>query len=361
MEPISTILVSLVSIILGFLISTWRNRLLPWIAILEFAESQRNDTVKIDKALHTASRQSWVTNALGPDEDNLLSISNCLAYAKGWIRDNTNTEAKINESIKQISTAKSDDDVILALDELLEHAGISTLVEEAMRRGKVSPSFTESSEEKIRYYVHEKLEEGCFVLVFQDGYVSFGRNFNEFPHRRDLLLPFVKTISRLDRQSIIEILEKLIPLCKEQREVNKLLVDECQKISDNNMRWRCEFMITNFGATPFILFPGARLCIAGKHIKPFSINSQLLYRTSDDEKNDSWSPTKSFKVIQPGETQKLAVVTDIQQNIEGSGVLKGVFKSGECNGYLKLQITGREITWKSWFKSAQLPFQEIKE
>ena len=358
MEPLTTVIVGIISVFVGYIISLWRSRLRPWISLLKFGESRKQgDWVEITSKLSEASRESWHMETLPDKRARLGEVYNAFEEATIWLKIYEENEERIKTGISQLKSSGTPEDIIKAIAFLLGSKGISDTLELAILRQKIIPEYDANVKPRLQYFFNDKKEEGCFSFRLPEGFLlHFGSNFNTQPYRKEALLPMAELISRLEQEKLIDIFEKLYPILREQKEIHRVIVEEAKPIVESNSRWICEFSITNFGATPFILFPeNAWLYVKGKQIKPFKLECRILHK---DEEGD-WVETEGVLLIKSGTTENLAIVTKkVQRDIEGGEVLRSVFKSGEADAFVKIQVLGREIPWKRWIKSTVIKFQE---
>jgi hypothetical protein len=356
MDSLTTAIVGVISVFIGYLISLWRSRLRPWISLLNFGETRkRGDTVEITKKISNASKESWFMKNLPDRRGKLGAVSDAFAAAKIWLEVNEENEDRIESGISQLKSSRNPEDMIKAISFLLGLTGISDVLELSISRSEIIPNYDADVEPEVKYFSNDKDKDGCFSIDFPPVILNFGSNFNTQPYRKDRLLPMVELISRLEKDNLVNVFEKLRPIWKNQMDVHKVIVEEAEQIIDNHSRWMCEFSITNFGATPFILFPeSAIIYLKGKHIKPFELESRILCKDKDED----WVDAKGVMVIKSGTTENLAIVTkNVQKDIEGGEVLRGIYKSGDANAVVKIQVLGREIPWKRWIKSTTIKFQ----
>ena len=356
MDSLTTAIVAMISTFVGYLISLWRNRLRPWISLLEFSESRKErDEVEISEKLCKRSRESWFMENLPEKKGRLGEVYKAFARAKFWLRINDDSENRLKSGISQLESSKNPDDVIKALSFLLESKGISDLLEISILREEIIVNYDDTVPQQVKYYLDDKKKDGCFSFVLPTALLYFGSKLSAQPYRKEKLLPMVELISRLDKDKLTKIFKELVLLLKKQFEIHKIIVEEAEQIVNNYSRWMCKLTITNFGVTPFILFPeNAELCVKGKHIKTFKLPCRVL-----QAEEEGWSEIKGVFVIKSGTTENLAIVTkDIQKDIEGGNILRDVYKSGDAEAFVKIQVLGREIPWKRWIKSTALVFRE---
>lgn len=356
MEILTTVITGITSATFGYLISLWKRRIRPWISPLVFSETRKfDDVVEISEELYKASRKSWFTENLPRKKGKLIEVWKVYELAENFLKRNNDSENRIKEGIYQLQSSKSDEEVAKALSFLLGHEGISEMLEYAVLRGEIIPNYGENVKPKIKYFLNENAKEGCFSFFIRGVTFNFGSYFNLQPYRKNILLPMVRLIASLEQEKLIDVFEKLKQYVSEQLEVHETIVEESKNIIESYSRWLCEFSITNFGDTPFIIFPDkAILRIEGRHIRPFELEGMVLTRTMDG----NWSSIEGVLLVKPGTTENLAIVTkDIQRNIKGGDILRSVYKSGEANAFIKIQVLSSEIPFKRWIKSAPIKFR----
>lgn len=356
MDSLTTAIVGVISVFIGYLISLWRSRLRPWISLLKFTEIRKQgDPVEITKKISDASKESWSMENLPDKRGGLGAVGDAFEAAKIWLKVNEESEDRIKSGISQFKSSRNPEDMIKAISFLLGQKGISDVLELSILRSEIVPNYNANVEPQVRYFLDNNNNDGCFSIVFPTAILHFGSKINTQPYREDGLLPMVELISRLEREKLVNVFEELTPIWKKQRDIHKVIVEEAEPIVGNHSRWKCEFSITNFGATPFILFPeSAIIYLKGKHIKPFELESRILCK----DKDEGWADAEGVIVIKSGTTENLAIVTkNVQKDIEGGEVLRGIYESGDANAVIKIQVLGREIPWKRWIKSTTIKFQ----
>lgn len=356
MEYLNTVIVGAISIFFGYLISLWRSRLRPWISLLEFSETRKvRDLVEITKKTSDASKESWFMDNLPDSKGSLGEVSDAFNEARHQLKINEGDGGRIESGISQLKSSKNSGDIIKAIRFLLIQQGISGVLELAISRSEIIPSYDADAEAHLKYYLDDNNNDGCFTIDLPTSLLHFGSRFDSQPFGKNRLLPMVELISRLEKDKLINVFEKLHPIWKNQMEVHKTIVEEAESIVENYSRWMCKFSISNFGATPFILFPeNAIINLKGKRIKPFTLESRILHKDADGD----WAEVEGVIVITSGTTENLSIVTtNVQKDIGGGEVLRKIYESGEASAVVKIQVLGREIPWKRWIKSTAIKFK----
>lgn len=142
MDIEQTLLVSLISVVAGYFLSIWRNRLQPWITVLGFGESRKlSDKVIVNKTVIDASKESWYMTPLSQNEIEMDDLYRTVRSANNWLEINSSTENIINDGIKYLEQAQTQNEVIEALKPFLQNTGVSDLIELAVLRKSIVPEF----------------------------------------------------------------------------------------------------------------------------------------------------------------------------------------------------------------------------
>ena len=354
-----TLLISIVSLFAGYLLSVWRNRLQPWITLLSFTESQKlTDKVSVNEKVVEASRESWFMDALPGKNTELEHLYDAVSSATQWLETNEDTLNVIDKGVKQLELATTEDDIKKILRDLLND-NISALIELAVVRKLLIPEYNPKDKQVLSYALNKKVKDGCFAIAFSGAYYMFGSNFNINGHRVSELRPFVELLVRLDKPNFLKLFKKLEIIFKQQYEIHQLIKAEAKNIVKENMRWSSRISVSNFGATPFLIFPNeAKLVVRGKQIKEFSLDCKILVQSkTNNEDIVGWEETVGVVILEPASSEIYSIVTnEAQKDIKSGKLLRQVFENNEAEAYVEINLLGRELPWKLKVKSTALPF-----
>ena len=185
--------------------------------------------------------------------------------------------------------------------------------------------------------------------------LRFGRDFKTQPFRRDRLRPFVEILSRLEKEKIEPVLLGARPLLEQQIEVQKKIRELGDPILAKHTRWQCEFVITNLGSAPFILFSeGALLKVRGKQIRDFDLPCHLIKTSSS---KNSWEKVDGVLSVGAGETIEVSVTTkDTQAGTPDGATLRGCYQDRNATAQVTLRALSNTVPWKRTLKSTELTF-----
>lgn len=361
MDFFSTAVITVFSAILGYLFSVWRNRLRPWIAVLGFDGIRKAaDRVPVSEALARAISQSWFTGTLTQDGTTLGRLCGSVETAKSWLELNGDTKARLNSGIAMLEKASTPEEIMQSVGYLLASEGISDLLQRSVLRGAIVPACNLDEQEQVRYYLDDKNNGGCYSLVFTPEVLHVGEEFGDHQYRVEGLLPLMKLIARLDRTNLLRLFNQVEPVYQRQFDVHNVVRSEAEAVIKENSRWACFFTVSNYGATPFILFPDTgKLMVKGKHIKPFVLDCRILAEDEEDE-NGAWVSTEGVLMLEPGATRKYSLVTKrVQKNVKGGGVVQDVFDKGEAEALIEIEVLGRDLPWKQKVRSTSLVFKYV--
>jgi hypothetical protein len=362
-DTLLTIIVAIISAAGGFGLSLWSTRLRPWIAMLEFNENFKHaDEVDIPMTLANAADKAWLAH-LPSGKSRLKNVSDAFERAQIAAVMWEDNEIDLQHAIKSLGASKSPTEILEATRNALNKRGISDTLELAIiRQIIVAPKFDGKIKPKVRW-AYDK-NRGSFIFDLADALLPFGQNLESQPFRKELVLPVVELVSRLEKTKLITLFSQLIPITKDRLENARVVRDECEQILTAHSRWQCSLIITNLGATPFVLFPEEIfLHVKGKEIQPFELPCRLLREVSGEKGEDTvdggrWEEVQGLAIVRSGTTEDLAIVTkQTQGEIGGGSVLRGAYSAGNSEAFVKMYGLGGELPWKRWIKSSAIPFK----
>jgi hypothetical protein len=354
-----TILISFVSGIAGYLLSVWRNRLQPWISVLDFAESRKlSDPVNVNKKIVDATKESWFMDTIPQHETDMDYLYRAVSAAKNWLYLNKNTQDILRDGIKQLESANTQNEIIESLQVLLSD-NISALIEISVLRKLIVPEHKSKDKQILSFYLDKQKEDGCYAIAFLESYFMFGSNLNNNEHKAAELLSFINLLTRLDKENLIKLFKQVEPIYKKQHEIHTAIQAEAENIVKENSRWTSRISISNFGATPFLIFPDeAKLIVQGKQIKQFELECRILVQNYDDS-SPGWEEAEGVIILKPAYTEVYSIVTKkTQKELDGGTLLRQVFENGGAEAYVEIKVLGRELPWKQKVKSTTLVFAE---
>jgi len=365
-ETLQIALIGLLGTVLGYVLSLWRSRIVPWTSLLKVGESRKQgEVVSIPDALRQASQASWFMPGVHGEEDSLETVFDCLQCAELWQAMNADSEKILADSIKRLRQAQSSRDTEEAVIDALRHAGISDLICLALTRQVIKASYDPNKPTVLPFHVRREKkdsESSIFVVELKASSLEFGSDVIGSPSRKARLEPFMESVCRLDKDNLLSVLAQVEPLLTEQRRIHEITKAEAEKIVEAQSRWMVHFTVSNVGSGPFAIFPEpVQLLISGGHIRPFRINCRLLIRGEAGDE-DKWLPADGVQVIPSGVTLRLAAVTaNYEREIDGGRHLRDAYKSGNAIARLKVSFMGKDIPWRQSVKSTPLTFKETDE
>lgn len=340
--------------VLGYVLSLWRSRIVPWISLIEISEIKReSDEVTINERLRNATAASWFMEELTTNKPTVQNVYECVASAKVWLtinRDSERTLAKAIDLLKVNSTAVATQD---AVSSVLGPKGLSDMIEMALKRQvlKCEPDMTKPVCLPVDI-VSDK--GGRFAFALASSILYFGSKLEKEHYAGTRLQPFVDIVSRLDAERILKAFEGILPLLREQAAIHREIEAESAGVVERQARWMAEVTISNIGSGPFAVFPvPCFLQIRGGHIKPFKLPCNLIVKDEDGD----WVPAKGVQVVAPGSILRLgAATTQVQGEIDGGDHLRDAFRKGNATARLRLTFLGKDIPWKRGLSSTPLRF-----
>lgn len=339
--PLLAIIAGLVGGVVGYGLSLWRNRLLPWVTILRFSDTvAMHDLALVPDSLVAASEQAWTTIPLR-SSSRLGDVRTANFSAGEFLRRNTDSVATIETGLQRLRGAANSDDVQGALLPLLLHPGIRDELVTAIWRSAIPIPTPDRAAVRVLQIGRRNDFGGCYIIDFPSNAVPIGDDLNENTILADRLLPFLEVFSRLQGDAISVVFTSLLPLMQEQSEIHRLLGEESRTILNEHSRWTAHFAISNYGSTPFLLFPdAATLAITGAQIRTFDVPCHITFQ----DETGVWTATSVVYLVQPGTTSQLLLVTNQKQiEIPNGEVLRGMWQAGTAFGQIRLQVRGREL------------------
>jgi len=359
MDSVVAVLVALASVFVGYLLSLWRNRISPWVALLNFWETESpQDLIDIPEKLRGKSVASLIAYDLPADRHSVSEIKTAYVQADQMLDNSENSEHILASGIERLRRAEGTDELLQAIESLLLDFGISSVLEMAILASEIRPKYDPEAATVVDYYEDKELSDGCFYFVRGKKKTFFGSDCNKDIARKTLLKPMMELVSRLERDKLLAVFEALQPIVRRERDLCRDVAEVAKPFVDSHTRWACAFTITNYGATPFIVFPEyTTLSIKAKGVEKWELPCDIA-RADDDYQLRA---VTGVVFIRPGTTEDLTIVTkDMQKDIPRGNFLRTTWEQsaerGHGEAFLKIRVRTSELPWSRWIKSTPLQF-----
>jgi hypothetical protein len=275
----ATIIVGFISVVIGYVVgllfSLWQNRLRPWVTLLECSGSSRaGDEVEVAQNMSKSLESVWVQNLNLPSGVvKMRDFGETYEKAKLVLDKLAKTEDPLESGVADLKSASNPNEVQQALFTLLKNNTVRSFLEVALATGEVTPpTFDDKIQPKIKVWFDDTENKGCFAIPHKTGVIFFGDDMARDQNLRAKIEPMMELICRIGKERLLTTFGDLLPLLRAQINILKVLAKDMRQIVEGNSRWMAEFSITNFGHTPFVLFPELpRLRIVGEHGKEFDL------------------------------------------------------------------------------------------
>lgn len=356
--PLLALAVGLLGTFFGYGLSLWRNRLLPWINIIDFSTTySRNDKVEVPLALVQGTQRSWAHTAPLKTSGHLHEVETANSIASNLLKEQEDSAEVIETAITQLNAATTPIEVGRAFYPILQHNGLNRLFRTGIWRNQLPiPPAAPGATEHIQAHFRDDSQGGCHVLDFEGEMVAFGFDLVQNDVMFNRMTPFLSAIQELRATDLVPVLQKLLDIVRDQTAYNRTIVDESKSILEANSRWMASLAVSNFGSTAFLVFPAeAELIVNGPGMTKVTLPSGLSYL----DENGSWVGNNGVILIQDGLTHDLRLVTEQTQSEAPNGdVLKGVWSGGSVKARVRLKLKGRELPGKRRASSDWAAFRQ---
>lgn len=358
LSPIlSTLIVATISAVVGYIISLWRTRIRPWITIEGFVFTQDlSDQVKLPPDFLDATKGCW-WGQVSTTEASLEEFMYIFEAAEEWLEDSKRSQQVATTVIQRLNTSRSDAETISALREFFDNEGLRRGIYLAVDWAElIVPDYNKDRPQQIPFYQDDDVQDGVLMFDFPEAIYTLGANLKTRPPLREKLSAFAELVSRLESEKVAEVINTTARQVREQRDKAQIILDEGRPVEQQYSRMRCNFSITNFGATPFVIFPGETVMIVrGKGFDKIELPCTLL-EFNDDE---GWHTSARVILSQVGTTHDLACATKAQHEIKRGDMLRGIFQQGDGRAVVNLQVMSRDLPWKRGVQSIEIPFKKM--
>jgi len=353
---LSTFVVALISAVVGYAFSLWRNRIRPWITIEGISETRNaSELVTVPEGFVDLAAKSWWGQP-SSTKVTLEEFMSLLEAAQDWLQQTERSEEVATVVCQRLRASDSDAETISALTDFFEDGGLRNGVWLAADWGEiVIPECTTDRPRQIPFYLDESRLGGVLAFDFPKAIWLMGTNLLARPPLGEKLEMFAELVSRLEAGPVAEVVEKTAERARAQRKIARAMVELGTPVALRYSRWQCSFSITNFGPTPFIIFPEETdLVIHGKKIKRIELDCQMLTYDGDT----GWQIANGVVLAKEGTTHDLACATKAQHEMDQGEMLQGVFQQGDGKAVLHLKVLSRDLPWRRTVRSIAIPFRE---
>lgn len=355
-DAVVTILVALVSAAAGYVLWAWQHRVRPWVTPLDFYESLHQwERVSVGKELVEASKGSVVVDDVKGPSPRLGVIGAASTAANLHLGEAEVHRETLEQGLDELRAATLPATQIQALQHLLS-GSLSDMLVQAIVHGLSMPAPDPSGTTVLDFEEDPRQDDGCFVFTLPHGSLKFASDLNSRPAAmKGRLKPFVQLVAQLELDKLIAVFQGLGPFLQEQAVASETIERQTRPILQENTRWNCRLSVTNFGATPFVMFSDrAWILIEDKNTRPIRLEAEIFLLDSDGD----WVRAKGIHLAQPGTTQDVAVVTvDAQKDMPSGHIVRALFEKGTALAGVELEVLGLASLGRQRLKSRRVPFR----
>lgn len=338
LSVLTAVLLAVLSAFIGYGLSLWRNRVRPWIGVRGFGWTRQEDEAAvIPKAVTDLEWESWFARGL-PREPTLGTILLIATTAQAYLTETEKSDQALAQAMDELNGEPTSDVVIAVLSALFLDDGVVQSLPTAVDFNLVEIKEPDAAPPRVPIFVGED-EEGEFVaLDFPTQQIRFAVSSEPL---RDKMLAVAGLVSALDVTALLELLSSLRSVVGKQRDYAHRLLSATQTIVDSRSRFLCDFVVTNFGATPFIVSADHVTMLVNREQQTDRLECTLLLANEEA----GLVPAQSVTVIAAGESQAFcAAARSAVEDLESGMELKGAFEKGNRTASILIETMGREFS-----------------
>ncbi|WP_405890333.1 hypothetical protein OG427_19995 [Streptomyces sp. NBC_00133] len=153
-------------------------------------------------------------------------------------------------------------------------------------------------------------ESGSYHLDLPGGAVNFGALLDEQPVLDDRLTPFVRSLEKIDVDSLSTNLTRVAELLQAEVTIAKAIQEGVRSLMEPKRQWDLCLYVANYGETAMFVLPQADLEVwrrSGAKDR-FRTPCYLAVESSDDGAG-TWRDEDSGLIIPPGESREFVFIT----------------------------------------------------
>jgi len=201
-------------------------------------------------------------------------------------------------------------------------------------------------------------KDGSITIVFDDALGHLGAGLSKAKWKAEKIVPLVKAIQFLDKKLLLEVLGKIPPIALKQRDIQQQILKITTPIREEHTLWIAHCVLVNYGNSPVILWPTAKLLLREKATRreiPPPLSCVLAQEKEGDatDASDLLGPI----VLAPGNRVNLWVATKQTKSQMGNGnAVAAHFKDKTASCRVRFLMTQRGVPFKTSFRSTSLLF-----
>ncbi|MBL9086858.1 MAG: hypothetical protein JNM10_06915 [Planctomycetia bacterium] len=358
MEVDPSIFIGLGTFVAGGVANAWWSRARPLIHPVGCSTSTPPRTVDVPESLESLARESGLVPVLRAGSTKLAIASRAYGLASEVLGQLESAVDELPGMISAFKSAVSDQDQVAALEAVLTSAIMSRALADAFGRQRLTlrrdPIAGPQKVETV------KSPDGPgFTIYFRDGYTTIGDEYSKgsVANATDRRIePFVRAISVLDRELILEVLDWLRNDLPKQKvncaKVTKSIGDLVQE----KEQWTLVLDVANFGVAPLLIWPNAELEVTHRSTGArFPMDARVALETPG--KPGARDLVGPQVLTSGGKVRLWAISNKAQDELADGKSIRTSFELGTGTVRCRLRLTRRGLLWRRWKWSEKFGFR----
>lgn len=350
--------IAVAALVIGNLVARWWDRARPLVVLTRFTTALKlSDKAVCSKEIRDATEDSMSTKSLSEGDHEYRDLEAAYQVSERELTLNDQIDDWIAEAKKQLTSAADTKGLVEGVRAMLRWTGMRELIEILYYRNLITtsppPPYTTPAHLTV---VPSTKNDGCLYVVLGESMARLGGNFKEDKWREQAIVPLVEAIKHLDRDYLVSVLDELPAHAARERDTHRRIKDLIQPLRDDNTIWIGHCTVVNYGSSPFVVWPHAKLIFREKGKRDRIPVPCHVAKQKDDDADDA-ADLKGPLVIEPGKTVQLWVVTSEKKaKLQNGNIINALFKDETAMGRARLLLMQRGVAFKYSCRSTPLRF-----
>jgi len=349
---------ALAALVIGNLVTRWWDRSRPLAVLQRFSTATKGKhRAMCSQELHDLTKASWAMHAVDIGECDYREIERVHRSAELDLKRTEDIDKRVTNTTKALNEATEEPDIQNAIKMIFRWPGLQQYVEMMFYRHLIQPTKTYTGQPRLLAVPSDE-EDGSITIVFDDALGHLGEGLSKEKWKAETIVPLVKAIQHLDKDLLLEVLAKIPAIALKQRDIQQQILKITTPIREEHTIWIAHCVLVNYGNSPVILWPTAKLLLREKGTRREIPLPCLLAQEKDGDATDAEDLVGPI-VLAPGNRVNLwAATKDIKSQMSNGNAVAAHFKDKTAKAKVRFLMTQRGVPFKTSFRSSALMFAE---
>lgn len=349
---------TLAALVIGNLVTRWWDRSRPLGVLQRFSTATKGShRANCSQELHDLTKASWAMHSVDVGDVKYREIELAHRAAEADLELTDEIDKWVADTRKALTEATEEPDIQNAVKMIFRWTGLRQYVEMMFYRSIVQTTRTYTGQPRL-IAVPSDDKDGSITIVFDDSLGQLGHGLTKSKWKAEKIVPLVKAIQYLDKDLLLDVLSKIPAIALKQRDVQQQILKITTPIREDHTLWIAHCVLVNYGNSPVILWPTAKLLLREKRFqRPIPLPCLLAQEKADDatDASDLIGPI----VLGPGSRVNLwAATKDTKSQMRNGNAVSAHFKDKTAKARVRFLMTQRGVPFKTSFRSTWLLFAE---